>query len=140
MKTIYNKLLLLLLMLPVGVFAQGTLTGTVLDKADNQPLPGVNVVIQGSSTGVSTDFDGKFSLSNIKSGDVVVFSYIGYKDFTLNYQNQPSVTVSLEPEANQLSEVVVQVGYGTVRRKDATGSVTTVTEREFNKGAIMTTD
>ena len=106
-------------MLPAGMLAQGTLTGTVLDKASSQPIPGVNVVIQGSKTGVATDFDGKFSLSNIKSGDVVVFSYIGYKDSMLSYTGQSSVTISLEEDANEISEVVV-IGYGTVKTDDDT--------------------
>jgi len=140
MKTIYNKLLFLLLILPLSVFAQNTLSGTVLEQSSGQPLPGVNVLIQGSSTGVSTDFDGKFQLPNVKSGDVIVFSYVGYKDWTVTYTNQASITVSLEEDSSQLSEVVVQVGYGTVRKKDATGSVTTITERDFNKGPVVSVD
>ena len=111
MKAIYMKLLFLLLILPTSLLAQKTLTGTVLENVSGQPLPGVNIVIQGNSTGVSTDFDGKFSLSGVNNGDVVVFSYIGYKDFTVAYQGQASVNVTMEEEANQLSEVVIQVGY-----------------------------
>ena len=140
MKAIYMKLLFLLLILPTSLLAQKTLTGTVLENASGQPLPGVNIVIQGNSTGVSIDFDGKFLLSGVNNGDVVVFSFIGYKDFTVAYQGQASVNVTMEEEANQLSEVVIQVGYGTVRKKDATGSVTTVTEKDFNKGPVVSVD
>ncbi|HLA57067.1 MAG TPA: SusC/RagA family TonB-linked outer membrane protein [Flavobacterium sp.] len=140
MKTIYKKLLFLLLILPFSVLAQSTLSGVVTDQGSGQPLPGVNVVVRGGSNGVSTDFDGKFQLSNVKKGDVIVFSYVGYTDATVTYDSQTSVNVSLEENANQLSEVVVQVGYGTVKKKDATGSLTTVTAKDFNKGANVTTE
>ncbi|MFT3795067.1 SusC/RagA family TonB-linked outer membrane protein [Flavobacterium sp.] len=139
MKTIYKKLLFLLLLLPFSVLAQNTLSGTVVDKNSKQPIPGVNVVIQGSASGTQTDFDGKYSLP-VKKGDVVVFSYLGYKSFTVTYDAQKNLSVSLEEEANVLGEVVVQVGYGSVRKKDATGSVALITEKDFNKGAIVSVD
>ena len=68
MKTIYKKLLFLFLLLPLSVLSQNTLSGVVLDKTSGQPLPGVNVMISGSSKGVATDFDGKFQLSWWLSG------------------------------------------------------------------------
>ncbi|MGK4566121.1 carboxypeptidase-like regulatory domain-containing protein [Flavobacterium sp. 3HN19-14] len=117
MKTIYKKLLILLLLLPFSVLAQSTLTGTVVEKTTGQPLPGVNVTIQGTTNGTSTDFDGKYSLSNVKNGSVIVFSYIGYKDIVQNYNGQKSVNVSMEENASELQEVVVQVGYGSVKKK-----------------------
>jgi iron complex outermembrane receptor protein len=140
MKTIYQKLLFLLLLLPFSVFAQGTLEGVVTDAKTKQPLPGVNVVVQGTTTGVSTDFDGKFKLAKLKKGDKLVFSSIGYRSETIEFNNQSSITVSLEEEANQLQEVVVQVGYGSVKKKDATGSVDLITSKDFNKGAITSVD
>ena len=140
MKTIYKKLLFLLLLLPISILAQNSISGVVLDKTSGQPLPGVNVVIQGSTNGTSTDFDGKFKLSNLKKGDKIGFSFIGYKTQTVDYSTQSTVNVSLEEDSNQLQEVVVQVGYGTVKKKDATGSVTTVTTKDFNKGAIVSAD
>lgn len=140
MKTIYNKLLFLFLLLPFGVLAQSTLSGTVLDGTSKQPLPGVNVVVQGSATGTQTDFDGKFQLANVKKGDVVVFSYLGYKNSTVAYSGQTNLSVSLAEESNQLQEVVVQVGYGSVKKKDATGAVELITAKDFNKGAITSVD
>jgi 5-hydroxyisourate hydrolase-like protein (transthyretin family) len=104
MKTIYKKLLFLLLLLPFSILAQNTLSGTVLDKSSGQPIPGVNVNVQGSTNGVSTDFDGKFQLPNAKKGAKIVFSFIGYKNTVINYDAQKSVTVSLEEDANQLQE------------------------------------
>ena len=139
MKTIYKKLLFLLLFLPFSVLAQGTF-GTVLDSKTNQPIPGVNVVIEGFANGTQTDFDGKFKLPRVTVGDKIVFSFVGYTSQTVTFNNQQSINVSLVEESNELKEVVVQVGYGTTRKKDATGAVTLVTAKEFNKGAIVSTD
>ncbi|GEP51596.1 SusC/RagA family TonB-linked outer membrane protein [Flavobacterium noncentrifugens] len=140
MKTIYNKLLFLFLLLPFSVLAQSTLTGTVLDGTSKQPLPGVNVVVQGSATGTQTDFDGKFQLANVKKGDVVVFSYLGYTNSTITYSGQTNLSINLAEESNQLQEVVVQVGYGTVKKKDATGAVTAISSKDFNKGLNVTSE
>lgn len=140
MKTIYKKLLILVLLLPLNILAQNTIGGTVLDKVSGQPIPGANVKVQGTANGVSTDFDGKYQLSNVKKGDNIVFSYIGYKNTVVNYDSQKSLNVSLEEDSNQLKEVVIQVGYGTVKKKDATGAVDLITSKDFNKGAITSVD
>lgn len=140
MKTIYTKLLFLMLLLPVSVFAQSTLEGVVTDKVSKQPMPGVNVVVQGTQNGTQTDFDGKFKLIKLKKGDKIIFSYIGYKESSIVYDGQSLLNVTIEEESNQLQEVVVQVGYGTTKKKDATGSVALVTSKDFNKGAIVSTD
>jgi iron complex outermembrane receptor protein len=140
MKTIYKKLLILLLLLPFSILAQNTISGTVLDKVSGQPIPGVNVNVQGAANGVSSDFDGKYQLSNVKKGDKIVFSYIGYKNTVVDYVAQKSLNVSLEEDANQLKEVVIQVGYGTVKKKDATGAVTVLTTKDFNKGPVTSAD
>lgn len=73
MKTIYKKLLVLLLLLPASLLAQSSFSGVVVDSKSNQPIPGVNVVVKGAQQSVTTDFDGKFKLSKIKAGDAVVF-------------------------------------------------------------------
>ncbi|WP_396178020.1 SusC/RagA family TonB-linked outer membrane protein [Flavobacterium sp.] len=138
MKTIYNKLLLLVLLFPLSILAQSTLTGTVMDKVSNQPLPGVNVVVQGTQNGTSTDFDGKFSLK-VNKGDVIVFTYIGFKEYSLVYEAQKTISISLEEDSAQLNEVVV-IGYGSVKKKDATGSLSVLDAKEFNKGANVTTE
>lgn len=140
MKTIYKKLSFLLLLLPFCVLAQNTFSGKVLDKVSGQPIPGVNINVQGSTVGTSTDLDGKFQLPNVKKGDVVVFSFVGYKSQTVEFKSQQSITVSLEEDASQLKEVVIQVGYGTVKKKDATGAVTTLTSKDFNKGPVTSAD
>ena len=140
MKTIYKKLLVVLLLLPASLLAQSSFNGVVVDAKSNQPIPGVNVVVKGAQQSVTTDFDGKFKLSKIKQGDAVVFSFVGYKEQTITYSNQANLTVKLQEAENQLQEVVVQVGYGSVKKKDATGSVAVITAKDFNKGAITNTE
>ena len=93
MKTIYKKLLFLVLLLPFSILAQNTVSGTVLDNITKQPIPGVNVNVQGAANGVSADFDGKYQLTNVKKGDAIIFSYIGYKNFVVTYTTQKSLNV-----------------------------------------------
>ncbi|WP_306349973.1 SusC/RagA family TonB-linked outer membrane protein [Flavobacterium sp. '19STA2R22 D10 B1'] len=139
MKTMYKKLLLLVLMFPISILAQNTLSGTVKDQTSGLPLPGVNVVAEGTTTGTMTDFDGNFALPNLKKGDKIVFSFIGFKSHVLNYEAQKSVSIILQEDASILDEIVV-IGYGNVKKKDATGSVTTVTASQFNKGPVVAAD
>lgn len=138
MKTMYKKLLFLFLILPFSVFAQ-TLSGVVLDDT-KLPLPGVNVIVKGANNGTATDLDGRFQLKGLKNGDVIEFSFIGYASQEVKYSGQKEISVSMTEEANQLQEVVVQVGYGSVRKKDATGSVATVTTKDFNRGNNVTAE
>ena len=131
-----KKLLLLLMFIPCGIYAQD-LSGVVSDAMG--PLPGVNIKVQGTSNGATTDFDGNYALKNLKKGDKIDFSYIGYKVFTVVYNGQKSQNVTLQEDAKQLDEVVL-VGYGAVKKRDATGSVSTVSAKDFNKGAITSVD
>jgi iron complex outermembrane receptor protein len=140
MKTIYKKLLILVLLLPFSILAQNTITGIVLDKASGQPIPGVNVNVQGAASGSSTDFDGKYQLANVKRGDKILFSFIGYTNTTVEFVTQQTINVSLVEDANQLNEVVIQVGYGTVKKKDATGSVAVLSTKDFNQGTNVTAE
>lgn len=126
-------------MLPFGLLAQNTLKGVVLDGSSSLPLPGVNILVAGTTNGTTTDFDGNFTLTNIKKGDKIVFSYIGFKDETLTYENQTTVTITLQENQQELKDVVV-IGYGTVKKKDATGSVSTITSKDFNKGTVVTAE
>ena len=135
----YQKLLLLLLMLPISVLAQSTLTGTVRDNTTGQPVPGVSVIVQGTQNSTATDIDGNYTLGNLKNGDVLVFSFIGFAEQVIEYTGQATQNVTMQEDATQLQEVVV-IGYGTVKKKDATGSVTTVSQKDFNKGANVTAE
>jgi iron complex outermembrane receptor protein len=140
MKTISKKLLFLFLLLPFAMLAQSILNGTVVDKATGQPIPGVNVNVQGAPGGASTGFDGNFQLSNVKNGNKIIVSFIGYKTATIDYNGQKTVNILLEEDTNVLKEVVVQVGYGTVRKKDATGAVTVLSAAQLNKGPVGSAD
>ena len=140
MKTLQKKLLFfMLIVLPLGMFAQNILKGKVLDSATQTPLPSVNISVVNNTTGTSTDFDGNFTLSNLSVGDQIVFSYVGFVKQTFTYNNQKEITILLIEDANQLEGVVV-IGYGSVKKKDATGAVTQINSDDFNKGAVVTAE
>lgn len=139
MKKMYQKFLLLLLMLPLTALAQSTVTGNVRDNATGEPLPGVNVIVEGTQNGTATDMDGNFTLGNVKRGDRLVFSFIGYSNYVVEYTNQSTLGVTLTEDTTQIEEVVV-VGYGAVKKKDATGSVALVTQENFNRGMNTTAE
>jgi TonB-linked SusC/RagA family outer membrane protein len=137
MKTIYRKLLFLVLLLPFCAIAQNKVSGTVVDNVSGLPIPGVNVKIEGSATGASTGFDGQFELTNVKPTDVLSISYVGYRTRTVPVGTQTSFAIKLEEDSNQLKEVVVQVGYGSVKKKDATGAVSKVSADKLMQGALL---
>lgn len=128
-----------MLILPLSVLAQNTFTGKVTDASNNQAMPGVSVTIVGTTTGTFTESDGTFTLKNVKSGDAVSFSFLGYKTETVAYKNQQNFTISLQQEGQGIEEVVV-IGYGKVKKKDATGAVTQISSKDFNKGATPTVE
>ena len=138
MKTTINSLLFFLLLAPVYVFGQTSLTGTVTEQSTSIPLPGVNVVIKGTTTGTSTDFDGSYQIE-VNNGDVIVFSYVGYQNIEITYSGQASLNVQLTEDTAQLDEIVI-IGYGSTTKKDATGSVEAITSEDFTKGNIVTAE
>lgn len=135
MKTFLNSLLLMTLLFPSILLSQSTVSGTVTEASSTLPVPGVNVIIKGTSTGTTTDFDGRYSI-NVNSGDVLVYSYIGYLTQEIAYTNQSTINAVLSEDATTLDEVVV-IGYGTVKKEDLTGSVEVITAEDFNEGAIL---
>lgn len=128
--------LMMVLLLNISLFAQDgyTLTGTVLDET-NMPVPGANVVIQNTTTGTSTDFDGNFSIT-VSNGDVLEFSSIGYAKKEVAITGQQTLNVVLAEDASQLEEVVV-VGYGSQKKSDITGSVSSVKSEELNAYPVL---
>ncbi|MEO1010568.1 MAG: TonB-dependent receptor [Bacteroidota bacterium] len=137
MKTIKKYLLLCLFLIPVWGFAQTSVSGTVTEEGSGLPLPGVNIVVKGTTVGTVSDFDGLYTIE-ANEGDILQFSYIGYKSQEIPVTGS-SLDVVMGEDAEQLAEVVV-IGYGTTTKKDATGSVDLVTTEDFNKGAIVSTD
>lgn len=124
-------------LLTFGMTQAQTVSGTVSDA--NGPLPGANVLVKGTTNGTQTDFDGNYTLSNVPSNAVLVFSYIGFKTLEVAVAGQSTVNVTLEEDAQALEEVVL-VGYGSVRKKDATGAVASVKAEDFNKGVTTSAD
>jgi TonB-linked SusC/RagA family outer membrane protein len=123
-------LALLLICSGAQLYAQ-KVTGVVVDET-NAPIPGANVVVKGTTNGVVTDIDGKFSIGPVDlAKDIMVFSFIGYdaKEVKINGQNQ--INVQLSSSTLQIEEVVA-IGYGTVKKRDVTGSVASVTGKQIS--------
>lgn len=114
----------------VVAFAQRNLTGTVVDNF-GEPMPGVNVVVKGTTNGVTTDFDGNFAI-NVNSKDVLVFSFIGYNTQEQAVGDKAVLNVRLEEDQQILDDVVV-VGYGVVKKSDLTSSISTIKGDEIVK-------
>jgi iron complex outermembrane receptor protein len=135
MKTTLNSLLFILFFLPAIIFAQSTVTGTVTEQSSSLPLPGVNILIKGTTQGTATDFDGNYKIT-ANNGDVIVFSYVGYRTLEVTFTGQSSLNVQLVEDAAQLEEVVL-IGYGGVKKEDLTGSVDLITSEDFNQGPVV---
>ncbi|RAJ94303.1 TonB-linked SusC/RagA family outer membrane protein [Larkinella arboricola] len=118
-------LVLLCLLTTVAWAQERKISGSVIDGTDKTPLPGVNVLIKGTSTGVSTDASGRFTLNVPANNNVLAISAIGYEPQEVNIGNRSEITVTLQADIKTLSEVVV-TGYGSQRKKDITGAVTVV--------------
>ena len=135
MKTTIKSLLLLMLLVPSLALAQSTISGTVSESENGFPLPGVNVIISGSSSGTTTDFYGKYQLT-ANNGDVLVFSYVGYTSQEVIFAGQAVLDVQLSEDASALDEIVL-IGYGSVKKEDLTGAVDLITAKDFNQGPIV---
>ncbi|MBU3024130.1 SusC/RagA family TonB-linked outer membrane protein [Zobellia galactanivorans] len=109
---------------------QQQIKGAVLDNA-GIPLAGVNVLLEGSTTGTQTDFDGNYTIT-ASSGDVLVFSYIGMKTQSITVGASGTINVTMEEDAASLDEVVV-IGYGTQKKSDLTGAVGSVSSAELQE-------
>lgn len=109
-------------------------SGTVSDGSG--PLPGASVLVKGTTNGAQTDFDGKFTIKNVGSNAVLVFSYIGLKSQEVNVAGKSTISVVLKEDSAELKEVVV-IGYGTVRKKDATGAVDQISSKKFDNVAAI---
>ncbi|TKK70203.1 SusC/RagA family TonB-linked outer membrane protein [Ilyomonas limi] len=131
---------LLLLLLQTSVWAQSkTVTGTVTDDK-GAALQGVSVLVKGTNIGTQTDVSGNFSLAVPETATTLTFSYVGFVPQDINIEGKNSVNVSLVTQGQtNLNEVVV-IGYGTARKKDVTGSVASVTSKNFNQGVIAAPD
>jgi len=104
-------------------------SGAVTDE-ENQPLPGVNILVKGTNDGTTSDFDGKYTLQVANESAVLVFSFIGYESQEVQVGTQTTINVSMIPDTKTLQELVV-VGYGEVEKRDITGAVAQVKSDEL---------
>lgn len=112
-----------------------TITGTVVSEGDNLPLPGVGVIIKGTSIGVSTDFDGNYSITVPSSESILVFSFMGFKSKEVMVSNQTIIDITLQPDVTSLDEVVL-IGYGTRKKETLTGAIEHVKSDVFEDRAV----
>jgi TonB-dependent starch-binding outer membrane protein SusC len=139
----FLKHLRILLLVVLGIFSQTTyaqstsltVTGKLYDSKTNEPLIGGSVVIKGTSKGVSTDANGKYSISVPNNKTVLVFRYLGYNSSEMEVGAKNIIDVALVSASSDLAQVVV-MGYGTQKQRDVTGSVKSVKSEAFNKGII----
>ncbi|BDB51903.1 SusC/RagA family TonB-linked outer membrane protein [Flavobacterium ammonificans] len=131
--SLLKGLMVFLTMLCTSLTYSQDVSGTVSDASG--PLPGASVLVKGTTKGAQTDFDGKFTIKNVGSNAVLVFSYIGLKTQEVNVAGRSNVNVTLKEDSAELKEVVV-IGYGSVKKKDATGAVDQLSSKSFdNVGA-----
>ena len=138
-----NRLLLLrrvystflLSMFCVLAFAQGKQITGVIKDGTGEPMIGVNVLVKGTTNGTITDFDGKFAISDVKNSDVLTITYVGYVQQSIPVGNQTSFNIILKEDTETLDEVVV-IGYGTVKKRDLTGSVASVSNETLTANPV----
>ncbi|GHU85814.1 SusC/RagA family TonB-linked outer membrane protein [Bacteroidia bacterium] len=121
----------MMLLVSFAMMAQNrTLTGRVVSAEDNQGVPFANVSVKGTTIGVTTDFEGNFSISVAQNATTLVFSFMGFTTKEVEIGGQTSFQVVLESAATDLDEVVV-IGYGTQKKRDLTGAVSSVSAKEL---------
>jgi TonB-linked SusC/RagA family outer membrane protein len=145
MRVFYVMRQVLLLVLTISAFAvqaqTGSITGKIIDET-GQGLPGASVVVKGQDKTSSTDVNGNYRITGVTAGAVTLTaSYIGYRsiDMDIVVKTNTVANFSLKPDAQNLNEVVV-IGYGTAQKKDLTGSITTVSAKDFQTGNITSPD
>jgi TonB-dependent starch-binding outer membrane protein SusC len=133
--SIWKLLLLALLTSSMQLSAQvSTITGSVMDEATGAALPGVTIMVKGTTLGAVTDFEGKYTIT-AETGTTLVFSYVGYTSSEVLVSDQTVINVQLSEETQSLDEVVV-IGYGTQKKTDKTGAVASITAEELQGGVL----
>lgn len=132
-----NLMITVVLLYQFASYAQGkrTVSGLIISAENNQPVPGVNVLIKGTSNGTVTDFDGLYSIEAVP-GDVLQFSYLGFVTQSITITNQTIVDITLGEDQNKLDDVIV-VGYGTRKKSHLTGAIAKVNGK--NLAALQVT-
>lgn len=129
-----NYLLMAFLLLTgFSVTAQRVITGTVTDSESGEPLIGASVIVTGTTSGTATDIDGNYRLNAPKDAVSLIVTYVGYNDKTVLITGD---VVNVVLESGSALEELVVIGYGSAKKSDLTGSVTAISEKSFNKGAV----
>lgn len=115
------------------------ISGVITSSDTDEPLPGVNITVKGTTTGTITDLDGAYQIAVPGSDAILVFQFVGYLTEEIPVGEQTTINVSMVMDIVQLNEIVV-VGYGTMRKQDLTGSISSVSAEELNTGVITTTE
>jgi TonB-linked SusC/RagA family outer membrane protein len=115
---------------------QVEISGTVTDAETGDPLPGVNIVVQGTTTGATTDMDGNYSIE-APADATLVYSFVGYQQQSLRVRGRQEIDVALRQSVTELEEVVA-IGYGTAKKSDLTGSVSSIRSEDLEEAASMT--
>ncbi|MFP4059137.1 MAG: SusC/RagA family TonB-linked outer membrane protein [Bacteroidales bacterium] len=126
--------------LSIGLYAQGshTVSGLVLDEA-GEPLIGVNIIEKGTTTGTVTDLDGNYTINVSGPDAILVFSFVGYLSEEIPVNNQKEINLSLIPDLMSLDEVMV-IGYGTVKKSNALGSISSVSSDDIDDLTVSSID
>ena len=127
--SLHKNLLLFLSLIFSGVMLAQEVSGSVSDGKNS--ISGANVSVKGTKNATGTDFDGRFSLKNVSSSAVLVISYIGKKTQEVAVNGQTNIEVILSDDAADLKEIVV-IGYGSVKKKDATGAIDQLSSKQFD--------
>ncbi len=126
----------LLLLMPAIAFAQGQVSGTVRDSATEEPLPGVNVFVKGTTMGTATDLLGNYSLTVLSMSDTLVYSFVGYESMEVGIDGRDVIDIALEETIYDVGEELVVTGYGSQERRTITGSVANLDEEDFVTGNV----
>jgi TonB-linked SusC/RagA family outer membrane protein len=136
-KKLLKKLLAIGAFLMFGIIQAQNVSGIVSDA--NGALPGANVLVKGTKNGTTTDFDGAFTLKDVKSDAILIFSFIGYQDKEVKTNGQSKINITLQATSANLEEVVV-VAYGTSKKKDLTGAIGIISGDKLNKIPVSSVD
>ena len=127
--SLLKGLMVFLTMLCTSLTYSQDVSGKVSDGSG--PLPGASILVKGTNNGAQTDLDGKFTIKNVGANAVLVFSYIGLKTQEVSAAGKTTIDVVLKDDASELKEVVV-IGYGSVKKKDATGAIDQLSSKKFD--------
>jgi TonB-linked SusC/RagA family outer membrane protein len=115
---------------------ENKVSGIIVDASTKEPIPGVNIIIEGSTLGTVTDINGRFSIVTPRENSVLVFSFVGYNTERVELSGQSELNISLVPDIKSLEEVVV-VGYGVQKKSDVTGAMVRVSENTIKERPVQ---